>query len=107
MNATAPSLDDLLKLLANPYRRRLLLDLLDGRSIEVGTDATVAADGSGERSSPPEAQVRHVHLPKLADANLIDRDAGASVRRGPAFETAEPLLRAIDAADAYTADRRA
>jgi hypothetical protein len=48
-------------------------------------------------------ELRHVHLPKLESAGMIDWDQDdGSVSRGPAFEQYEPALRAlVDAADTF------
>ena len=106
-------IDDLFALLADEPRRRVLVSLLDVESGVVTLEeaaltrgAAARAGGSapvglaGEKSvddvSPAEVALRHVHLPKLAEADLIDwdREAG-TVSRGPRFAQAEPLLRLL------------
>ncbi|MFB6150614.1 MAG: hypothetical protein ABEJ40_02295 [Haloarculaceae archaeon] len=99
----------LFSLLADRDRRRLLLLLCDTEAVEVpgalrtrGEAEAVPARGRAGRPDPGASnfagdplavRLRHVHLPKLAAAGLVewDRDAGA-VSRGPRFGEAEPLL---------------
>lgn len=83
-------IDTLLTAVADPTRRRVLgrLEPLDaGRTLAVDD---LFDDGDGDR-----LRLRHVHLPKLAEADLVDWDREASrVGVGADFERALPLLRA-------------
>ena len=80
-------LDDYLRLLADERKRRLLRSLLDAD----GDPVVLSPDDPRER-----AQLYHIHLPKLADAGLIDWDRRDSlVVRGSAFDEVVPLLEAI------------
>ncbi|WP_162224398.1 DUF7344 domain-containing protein [Halorussus amylolyticus] len=79
---TDASLDVLFDSLSHEYRRRLLYLLSD-------TDERVAVESLAERLAATEldvwnddparvaAALRHQHLPKLADANLVAYDPGA------------------------------
>ena len=84
-------LDDYLRLLADGQKRRLLQSLLDAD----GSPVSVASADAHER-----ARLHHIHLPKLADAGLIDWDPRDDiVVRGPAFDEVVPLLEAIEELD--------
>lgn len=78
--------------LAHVERRRCLLALLDrDRRMEMPV-----AVGEGVRTDRRVA-LAEVHLPGLAALDLIDWDPETRrVSKGPAFETIEPVLRAID-----------
>ena len=83
--------DALLTTVADRTRRRVLgrLEPLDaGRTLAVDD----LLDGVG---TADVLRLRHVHLPKLDAAGLIEWDREASrVARGPDFERALPVLRA-------------
>jgi hypothetical protein len=81
-------LDDYLRLLADERKRRLL------RALRAAGDDPVSVD-----SDDPDEQTRlhHIHLPKLADAGLIDWDPRDDIIvRGPSFDEILPLLETID-----------
>ncbi|WP_254536907.1 hypothetical protein [Halomarina litorea] len=79
---------DPLELLADGDRRRLLRTLADG--------AVDAADRLADTEGTTRKHYRHVHLPKLDDARVIEwRPATDSVEKGPRFDATEPLLRAV------------
>jgi predicted transcriptional regulator len=81
------ALDDTLRLLANQQRRDLLRSLSDGPC-----RVAAAADDSAERVS-----LHHIHLPKLAEAGVVDWSPDADVvERGAEFERVAPLLETID-----------
>jgi hypothetical protein len=89
-------LDDYLRLLADERKRRLL------RELRAAGDDPVSVD-----SDDPDEQTRlhHIHLPKLADAGLIDWDPRDDiVVRGPAFDEILPLLETIDRLEASEGD---
>ncbi|WP_436926368.1 DUF7344 domain-containing protein [Halosimplex amylolyticum] len=95
----------LLGLLANDLRRRLLLLLCENESVRVPdavlergqtpSDEPPIANGRGQPESRRRTEVRlhHVHLPKLAEADVVewhrDRDV---VARGPNFDDVEPMV---------------
>lgn len=87
-------IDELLKLLADGRRRQLLVALLRAdpdAELEIPDDVF---DGDSESLT---IQLRHNHLPKLAEAGVIvwDRDA-MRIARGPEFVEIEPLLTLLD-----------
>lgn len=83
-----------LRSLAAKDRRRLLHDLRQQEPLDTAESTTVVANGSGRDLDELEAELHHVHLPKLVDAGYIehDRETG-EVRRGPKFDQIAPLLR--------------
>jgi hypothetical protein len=88
--------DAYLSLLANRYRRAVLLSLIDhgGNDAEPISIEEAVSDSIPERV---EVALNHNHLPKLANHEVIrwNRDEG-SVAPGPAFEEIEPFLEALD-----------
>jgi hypothetical protein len=87
-------LDETLKLLAHPRRRRVLLTLLDR-----GTKPTAAEQAAVVRAQSEQdldIEMRHVHLPKLERAGIVVWDRKAeTVEPGPHFEEVAPLVRLL------------
>ncbi|QLD88824.1 hypothetical protein HWV07_07160 [Natronomonas salina] len=88
-----PSTDIALDVLADEYRR-LAVEALFGRDGPIQIADLAAAVAEGIHDGTPEDSEReiatalhHVHLPKLADADLLDYDAESttvtSVRTAP------------------------
>ncbi|WP_255193411.1 ArsR family transcriptional regulator [Natronobeatus ordinarius] len=72
-------------------RRRLLLTLLREPQIQLDD-----LNMSEEQKEMLLVEVKHAHLPKLADGGFIDWVPGnGCVERGPEFEAVEPLLRLL------------
>ncbi|MFC6787414.1 ArsR family transcriptional regulator [Halobaculum halobium] len=92
--------DTWLALLADERRRRLLLELAGSSPSEGGLSVPEDIVNPNEDPVTLSVQLRHVHLPKLADSNLIDwnRDADV-VSPGLAFDRIRPLIRAIRSLD--------
>lgn len=88
--------DDALQSFAHPYRRRLLLTLLE-HNPENENDIPADLTTSDEELEEMLIAMTHTHLPKLEDLGVIkwDRDKNV-VRRGPAFDELRPLLELID-----------
>ena len=105
--------DTIFEALANEYRRRLLIDLLDrasrrvsrpsGASWEISEaneellnrhlSSTRAVDDADETL----VRLHHVHLPKLADFGFVEWDRDAHVvARGPRFDEIRPVLELLD-----------
>ncbi|MFH5802123.1 ArsR family transcriptional regulator [Haladaptatus sp. CMAA 1911] len=88
------SLDSVLDAIANKYRRRLLVALLE-HNPQDDDDPQIPADVEfeGEDLESLQIQMTHTHLPKLEDAGFIEWDrATNTVRKGPRFEEIRPLL---------------
>lgn len=83
---------DALKVLADPYRRQLLLKLLADNPENEADIPAVMADDDGEFEDL-FIKMYHQHLPALEGANVIEWDREENlVRKGPAFEELVPLL---------------
>lgn len=97
-----PVFDEMLVLLASRYRRRILFDLYDGTPGDAPHDENgwyrAFATETGRAEQVVRAQLQHLHLPQLDEAELIewDREWG-TVGRGPRFEEVVPFLEMIDA----------
>lgn len=90
---TSAGWDRILDVLSHRKRRLVLFMLARGEPVtESGLQVRGSSDG--RRS---ESGVRHVHLPKLAEAGYVDwnRDTGA-ITRGPRFDEVAPLLELIE-----------
>ena len=90
----AVSLDTTFDILANEYRRRVLVAMLE-HNPQDGDDPQIPADITIENEDLETLRMhmRHKHLPKLEDAELIewDRDTN-TIRTGPRFDDIRPLL---------------
>ena len=91
---TVRSLDRFLDVLADKYRRRLLIALLehnpqDDEDPQIPDDVGITDKDLDELMT----QMSHVHLPKLEEAGFIewDRDTNA-IRKGANFDEIRPLL---------------
>ncbi len=84
-----PPLDGWFELLSNQHRRKVLFDLLESNPQYIHPGCTDDRD----RSWCALGELYHVHLPKLADANVIewDRKRGV-VSRGPQYDDIRHLL---------------
>jgi hypothetical protein len=111
--------DDVFMALADSYRRRLLVQLLDSQRCPVAAPAGRTRDlaeahggllqthlDSGRHVPGADEDLlraRHVHLPKLAACDFVewDRD-GEFVRKGDRFDEVRPALELL--ADRVSAD---
>lgn len=85
-----PGVDRVLDALSNRERRQLLVELRAGR---VEHEADVVARGEDR----VERQLRHTHLPKLADMGFIEWDPDTGeIAAGPRFDEIAPLLDLIE-----------
>jgi hypothetical protein len=102
-----PSMDTVLDVLANQYRRRVLVALLE-HNPQDDEDPQIPADVNlaDEDLETLKIHMTHSHLPKLEDAGFIEwnRDTNA-VRKGPRFDEIRPLLELMrDHADELPSD---
>lgn len=96
-SGTPHSLDRIFDALAHTYRRRILLFMSERspRHLDGATLEDVATREEAVESSTVE--LRHVHLPKLADAGYIEWDRDEqTVRPGPNFETVASVVQLVD-----------
>ncbi|WP_435157581.1 DUF7344 domain-containing protein [Haladaptatus sp. DFWS20] len=92
--ASQPSLDNLLDVLSDTYRRRLLIALLE-HNPQDDEDPQIPNDvkSDDEALESLKLQMRHSHLPKLEDTGFIEWDQHTNtVRKGPRFEEIRPIL---------------
>jgi hypothetical protein len=96
--AQGRALDDALDALAHRQRRRLLLALRESNPQDYGPTASQTDGGDDEDDGLDVlVEMHHVHLPKLEDYGFIEWDREADeVRKGPRFETVDPLLELLD-----------
>ena len=97
------SIDTALRVVADPCRRSILSELIDGEETVVTTDTLV--DRINPENPPPKAtathadslliDVHHTHLPKLADANVIEYDPRTETIRYTPNERVERVLRFV------------
>ncbi len=82
------SLDTQLHMLSDGRRRRLLITLAEANPQTI----------DHPRAENPESkqyriEMQHIHLPKLADADLIDWDRkSGQITKGTGFEEIRPLV---------------
>lgn len=85
--------DDLFDALADVQRRKLLLTLLEHDPRE---DPSVEIGALEDTSSSRVVSLHHVHLPKLAEAGLIEKgEENRVIRKGPDFDKVRPVLTAL------------
>ena len=92
--------DTWLELLADELRRRLLFELADRSPSEATLSVPDDVVKPHEDPTTLSVHLRHVHLPKLADSNVVhwNRDADV-VTPGLAFDRIRPLIGAIRSLD--------
>lgn len=83
--------------LANPYRRRLLLALLDAnprKDEELDPLDLLAEADNTDDLAVTRSELEHTHVPKLADLGFVEwnRESGG-LSRGPNWEEIAPFLR--------------
>jgi len=94
MNNPRPdAFDQVLSVLAHPYRRELLIALI-GHNPQADDDLDpLELLGGNEDPDVTEVELRHVHLPKLEDEGYIqwNTDTG-EISKGPNWDEIAPLL---------------
>lgn len=86
-----------LSALANPYRRQLLLALLDHNPQDDDDRDPLDIAAGDEEPEVLETELVHTHLPKLTDMGYITWDrTDNTISRGPEWEQIAPLLELIN-----------
>ncbi|WP_423747175.1 hypothetical protein V5735_21335 (plasmid) [Haladaptatus sp. SPP-AMP-3] len=91
------SLDTFFEILANTSRRQLLFSLLERDRLDddhpyVPTDV----NSTDDRERLSSLRMRHVHLPMLSAADVIEWDhESRTVWRGPRFDDIRPLVQMV------------
>ena len=93
-----PDMNTILDVLANRYRRRVLMALLE-HNPQGDQDPHILDDVIIDTTDlePLIVAMRHTHLPKLEEAGFIawDQEQG-TVSKGPEFEAIRPVLELLE-----------
>lgn len=83
--------------LSHPLRRRILVALARHNPREVSGFMSEYFEGDDDAVAQRRSMLHHQHLPKLANAGLIewDQDTG-TITRGSRFDEIEPLVTLLD-----------
>lgn len=106
VSETGPAMDAVLDALADKYRRRLLVALLEHNPQDGDPRIPADVEVPDEDVQVLETAMVHTHLPKLEDAGFVEWDEEADeVGRGPRFDEIRPLLQLMhDHADVLPDD---
>ncbi|WP_394743175.1 DUF7344 domain-containing protein [Natronococcus roseus] len=91
-------MDNLLDVLANKYRRRVLVALLE-HNPQNDHDPQIPDSVNHEAKDLESLMInmRHTHLPKLEEAGFIEWNRETNtVKKGPQFEEIRPLLELME-----------
>jgi len=91
-------LNDMLRILANEYRRRLLMALLQ-ENPQNDADPQLPDDAviSDVEHDALLIEFRHCHLPMLVEAGFIEwKKESREITKGPQFKEIRPLLELLD-----------
>lgn len=94
-------IDEAFDLIASVHRRQVLRHLLEEPDQPIYLDELVARidDGGLSNSGISEVALAHQHLPRLADAGVIEYDhRSGAVRPTEAVEDLKPLLDTVEEA---------
>lgn len=87
---------DLLNAISNPYRRQLLVALLEHNPQDDDDWDPLDILTDGEEADNIESIIVHKHLPKLEDKGFIRWDqANDEISKGPKWDEIAPVLRLI------------
>jgi len=93
--SSAVRFDEMVEALADVQRRKLLVALMEHNP--QNDSPVVITDEKDANVVDRLVSMRHVHLPKLAEAGFIEWDeASHEVAKGENFEEIRPLLELLD-----------
>lgn len=82
-----------LRMMASPYRRRLLFTLLDHNPEDEYAIPETMAEETDTQFEQLVTEMYHNHLPLLENAGVIDWDENEkTIKKGPRFQELVPLL---------------
>lgn len=93
------SLTQAFEALADPYRRALLVALSESnpQNDDDLDPLNLVVTGDADSLAVTEAELIHIHLPKLTHMGFIHWDrASGEISTGPHWETIAPILRVMD-----------
>jgi len=89
-------LDTVFEALSNPYRRQLLVALLDHNPQDDDDRDPLDVSSTDIEPDVLESELFHNHLPKLEDMGYITWDQESNeISKGPEWDEIEPLLTLI------------
>lgn len=92
-----PTLDDVLRCLSHPTRRKILLVLVEDGGHGTREFTPPELTSSGSTTDEFDVQLYQRHLPLLDAMELIEWDVTrGTVTPGPQFDAVEPLLKLLD-----------
>jgi len=100
--SVTPTIDDVFDLLANADRREVCLYLMDQEAGVVTVDRLVSALCDPDSEKDPRRygiDLHHRHLPKLADAGIIDYDSRSNTARYWGQPTVEKWAEHVEVVD--------
>ena len=88
------SLGSLFKVLADPHRRYTMYHLttMDGETVDLSNLVAALSEHVATSAERLEINLRHVHLPKLVDHNLIEYDERSETIRYHDSERVEAVV---------------
>ena len=89
--------DEIFEALSNPYRRQLLLSLLEHNPQEDDDRDPLNVISADTEPEVLETELVHSHLPKLEEMGFISRDERTDeISKGPNWSDTAPVLRLTD-----------
>ena len=89
--------DAALDALSNPYRRQLLVALLDHNPQDDSNRDPLHVVSDAEEPDVLQTELVHHHLPKLEELGYIEWDRETNeIKKGPDWEEISPLLELIE-----------
>jgi hypothetical protein len=88
------SVNDVLDALSNPYRRQLLVALVEHNPQDDDDHDPLDILTQAEEAAVLESELVHTHLPKLEDMDYISWDKNTNkISKGPNWDEIAPILK--------------